>query len=93
MNEWIKCDTCGDLRKDVTGEFMDLKKALDSTENMRSQPLLDEFVKYCEENPEQRFWQALRNWAEADYILQGEGFLSEGALNTRDTFYFEGKNA
>lgn len=28
---------------------------------------LESFVKYCEENPEQRFWQALRNWSNEYY--------------------------
>lgn len=58
---------------------------------MRSQPTLDEFVKYCEEHPELRFWQALRGWSGADYIMQGEG-LMEGDLKLKDTFYWEGKN-
>jgi hypothetical protein len=45
------------------------------------------FVNYCATHPEQRFWQALRNWVAADYILvQSEG------CPPRDTFYFEGKH-
>ncbi len=32
-------------------------------EGMKSQLALESFTKYCEANPELRFWQALRNWS------------------------------
>lgn len=53
--------------------------------NKNSQ-LLQDFVIYCDEHPDERFWQALRNWAEVPRILVG---LRDGS--TEDTFYFEGK--
>ena len=37
-------------------------------ENNKEQ--LDLFVKYCKEHPEERFWQALRNWANVDAIYK-----------------------
>jgi hypothetical protein len=41
------------------------------------------FREYCALHPSERFWQALRNWAEVDQIVaQKEG----GEV---DTFYFE----
>lgn len=55
----------------------------------RNSLLLADFVKYCTEHPEERFWQALRNWSEADYILWHDGSTTtEG----NDTFYWENKN-
>jgi len=52
----------------------------------RNSETLEDFVEYCKDNPEQRFWQALRNWAEVPFILIGDG------EDTEDTFYREGKN-
>lgn len=47
----------------------------------KNEKLLKEFVKYCQENPEFRFWQALRNWSKYDAII--------GVKNgtRQDTFY------
>lgn len=54
----------------------------------RNSKLLKEFVKYCEKNQEQRFWQALRNFADVAYVYISE--YQNGAV--KDTFYFENKN-
>lgn len=51
----------------------------------KNQKLLEEFTAYCNAHPEERFWQALRNWSRAANI-----FWSNGAL-LRDTFYLEDK--
>lgn len=62
---------------------------------------LKSFAKYCVDYPEQRFWQALRNWAfdyyhddyadgskpEIHYIFCG--YDDEAMV---DTFYWESKN-
>jgi hypothetical protein len=53
-------------------------------------PLVD-FVSYCLQHPEQRFWQALRNWAGTAYIFVGDHMGSE-VIGGRDTFNFRGKN-
>ena len=29
---------------------------------------LKSFIKYCEKNPKERFWQALRNWSGEPFI-------------------------
>ena len=64
---------------------------------MKNKKLLDSFVKYCTEHPEERFWQALRNWAresnpKIQFILTASA-LSIGEkmefTNIRDTFYNE----
>lgn len=62
--------------------------------NMRSQPTLDEFVKYCQEHPEERFWQALRNWSKAGSVLWWDqpSFDTSNLTKAQDTFYWEGKN-
>lgn len=45
---------------------------------------LDSFTEYCIKFPEQRFWQALRNWF-------GIGFIgiSNNLEEWKDTFYLE----
>lgn len=53
----------------------------------RNSKVLKDFVKYCKEHPEERFWQALRNWSGHAFIFAGKEWLL-----ARDTFYFEGKN-
>lgn len=63
---------------------------------MKSKALLASFTAYCEANPEQRFWQALRNWAGWPFVLVA-GDLDDtkgsyGVLNWRDTFYWEEMN-
>lgn len=45
---------------------------------MKSKALLDSFTQYCKENPSQRFWQALSNWAQAFAIM-----VFKPKLNTR----------
>lgn len=51
---------------------------------------LSDFVLYCSEHPEERFWQALRNWVGVAFIFVGDKLSSE-AVGGRDTFYWEGK--
>lgn len=53
--------------------------------------VLTDFVRYCEENPNLRFWQALRNWAEVNFLVVSDSpnVLYDG----QDTFYWEGKNS
>jgi len=56
---------------------------------------LEEFIAYCVAHPEQRFWQALRNWnqltdPDANYILTAEidwDKESQSYKNFKDTFY------
>ena len=43
--------------------------------------LLESFIEYCHEYPEQRFWQALRNWADTPFLMISDG------KDQYDTFY------
>lgn len=47
----------------------------------KNKKILESFVAHCEAHPEQRFWQALRNWS-------GVAFIHADAV---DTFYWRGK--
>lgn len=46
-----------------------------------SEILLESFAEYCGNHPEQRFWQALRNWSKRKFIY----------ADGMDTFYWEGR--
>lgn len=50
---------------------------------------LESFTAYCKEFPEERFWQALRNWSKNAFILTADGMdLEYGSFkNVKDTFY------
>ena len=52
--------------------------------------LLKDFKKYCVKHPEQRFWQALRNWSGFAFIYANKDTRINDA--GQDTFYFEGKD-
>lgn len=52
----------------------------------RNSKLLKEFIEYCETHPEERFWQAIRNWSGADKILYEKG-------DSVDTFYWNDKTS
>lgn len=55
--------------------------------------LLENFTYYCKAHPEERFWQALRNWSDYDFIMgwkAGEFDLGKAAeMGLEDTFYKE----
>lgn len=48
--------------------------------------LLKEFTEYCTLHPQERFWQALRNWSGADLVQFVRGLWDS------DTFYWEKKD-
>lgn len=67
----------------------------------KSAKLLREFVKYCKEHPEERFWQALRNWAGVNFLWVSKfryddyrycESLKSFTNEIEDTFYWEKKN-
>lgn len=53
--------------------------------------LLKDFGIYCSNHPDERFWQALRNWMGVRYI-----YISNDTVtympNIKNTYYFEGKD-
>jgi len=60
-----------------------------ASDDMKSAKLLGEFTGYCLAHPEERFWQALRNWTGMARILADEKSGPRGVL---DTFYWEDRN-
>jgi len=59
----------------------------------KNKKTLDSFVKYCEKNPELRFWQALRNWSGYSFIYAISNVtLPYGTKQLIDTFYFKGRD-
>ena len=56
----------------------------------RNSKCLQDFVDYCTTHPDERFWQALRNWSNYSFIVASD-ILPEGD-GTWDTFYWEGKD-
>lgn len=69
----------------------------------KNQKKLNSFIDYCRKHPEERFWQALRNWSGYSFILavkkgvpfrlkaNDSPFSHESMLpmGTEDTFYIE----
>lgn len=53
----------------------------------RNSKELESFTEYCLANPEERFFQALRNWSKVDYI--GKGSFTREGIAWEDTFYEE----
>lgn len=49
---------------------------------------LASFVVYCEAHPEQRFWQALRNWSGWPFIYASRDLIR--LPEVRDTYYWLG---
>jgi hypothetical protein len=51
--------------------------------------ILDDFVLYCLHHPDERFWQALRNWSGYPFVIVSDKLPEDGQI---DTFYWRGKN-
>lgn len=66
---------------------------LKNNERLPNDVVLDSFLRYCLEHPEQRFWQQLRNWSGAKFVLVAEDYDLENNYwkGVRDTFFFNGK--
>lgn len=57
----------------------------------RNSTVLRDFIAYCRAHPDQRFWQALRNWSGQEFIKAQNWFGNPWAV-TVDTFNWEGKD-
>jgi len=58
----------------------------------KNEKLLVELIAYCQAHPEQRFWQAVRNWANVSHLFIGElDMKTLKPINLKDTYYFEEK--
>lgn len=55
----------------------------------KNKQLLDSFVEYCNDNPEQRFYQALTNWSGARCIAmwRGQDLVAEKAFD--NTLFYD----
>jgi len=54
----------------------------------KNKELRDSFLEYCLKHPEQRFWQALRNWAQEQNPDITHIWVSNGLDGEKtDTFY------
>lgn len=65
---------------------------MDSLDDTRNSKTLASFIAYCHEHPQERFWQALRNWADAgNWVVVSDDMdvLKHG----RDTFFWGGRNS
>ena len=62
-----------------------------TTNNSKNLDKLMDFYLYCLKHPEERFWQALRNWSGYKYILvtDEESLLDIDIMQLEDTFYKE----
>lgn len=58
----------------------------------KNKKTLESFVKFCEQNPDLRFWQALREFVkvEAIWLEVYDKKIDDSEL--KDTFYFKGRN-
>jgi len=52
---------------------------------LEQQVQLESFILYCHTYPEQRFWQALRNWSQYNFIYGSKELINQPDLE--DTFY------
>lgn len=62
------------------------KCGIENIPDSRNSELLGSFTQFCHTFPEQRFWQALRNWSGNDFILASRG------TETKDTFYSDARS-
>lgn len=54
----------------------------------RNSELLKSFTKYCQDNPDLRFWQALRNWCGWSFVLVSSESNHVNIDDIQDTFYW-----
>ena len=73
-----------------------------SESSNKNKKMIASFAQYCCSHPEQRFFQALRNWtrenidADCNYIFIGPDYFGEDDMtdemsinSLKDTFYYE----
>lgn len=61
----------------------------------KNEVVLEAFFEYCVKHPEQRFWQAMRNFTGAKFILFADDIdVADPTkfVGCKDTFFFEHKN-
>ena len=58
----------------------------------RNSDVLESFVHYCQDHPELRFWQALRNWSGYGFVVVTDDVDGWDTSRCFDTFYWEGRD-
>ena len=58
----------------------------------KNKNLMIEFQNYCIDHPDERFWQALRNWAKVERIYATRFSEDDDDTLVEDTFYWNKKN-
>lgn len=56
---------------------------------IRDKKTKEKFIKYLKDHPEERFWQAIRNFSKYEFILGYNGNFENIPVGFRDTFYIE----
>lgn len=99
LNSWDRWEYTNPIGQEKT--ISNIVKAIkDWNKPMnKNKEKLDSFTEYCKAHPEQRFWQALRNWhrdnfdADANFILTAEVNVDAQVQSLwtkeKDTFYIE----
>lgn len=62
---------------------------IDLQRNSKNTKVLLSFIVYCFNHPEERFWQALRNWSKCSRIEALIKQRGEGSIH--NTYYWEGR--
>lgn len=62
--------------------------------SIRNEEIKKAFIAYMEEHPDERFWQSIRNFSQADFVLVAEYPTKvedsfELWVKPRDTFHWE----
>jgi hypothetical protein len=57
----------------------------------RNSVVLASFVAYCKAHPDERFWQALRNWCGKYNFIYATSTPLWDIEELNDTFYWEGR--
>ena len=86
------------MRRIPAAYWSELSPAGGAPMKTRSSETLADFVRYCESNPQMRFWQALRNWSGFRAIVAVNGdnglWINPWRLPSgfHDTFPLKGKS-
>lgn len=87
------------LFADISKKAQNLPEGI--TYEKRNELTAESFYRYCQMNPQLRFWQALRNWSGYSFILRSQHPIpsnpneivpEEFIDGLQDTFNIEGKD-
>lgn len=58
----------------------------------KAEQLANDFLNYVKTHPNERFWQALRNWVGCGFIFISYKMSPELLNHFEDTFFWTGRN-